>query len=73
MYWGEREHPPPHFHAICAGAVLIADIQALTIMESNAPKSVERKIMAWAEKRQAELLLNWERLQQHQAPKPIDP
>lgn len=73
MYWGEREHPPPHFHAFRAGEVLIVNIQDLTIRESSASAATERRVVEWANKRQNELLDNWDRLQQHQAIKPIDP
>ena len=73
MYWGESEHPPPHFHALKANEVLIVDIEALTIMESSASKATERKVLAWAKKRQSELLDRWDRSQQHQPIEPIDP
>lgn len=73
MYWGQRERPPPHFHALRAEEVLIVDIRELTVREGNASKATERKVLAWAQKRQAELLENWERLQKHQPPEPIDP
>ena len=73
MYWGENEHPPPHFHALRAEEVMVVNIRDLDVRKSNASASTERKVLDWAKDHQLELLANWNRLQQHQPPKPIEP
>ncbi len=72
MYWNERDHPVPHFHAEYAGeeasvaldgTVLAGSLRALTL----------RLIRDWAQLHHDELLANWQRARNHEPLARIDP
>jgi hypothetical protein len=66
-------HHAPHFHAYYQGDVAIYSIEPIALMAGALPKRQQRLVEAWAELHQADLLLNWQRLQSGQQRMPIDP
>jgi len=60
MHWGEREHPPPHFHARYGDWEVSVDIETLEVFDGHLPRRALNLILDWAELHRAELLANWE-------------
>jgi Domain of unknown function (DUF4160) len=58
MYWRERDHPIPHFHAEYAEwrASIAADG---TILAGSLPYRAERLVAEWANAHHDEILTNW--------------
>jgi hypothetical protein len=68
-----RDHLPPHFHAVYAGADAIVGIRPVAVLVGRLSPRVTALIVEWAQLHQAELLANWDRLQRGQPPVPILP
>jgi len=68
-----RDHLPPHFHAVYAGADAIVGIRPVAVLEGRLSPRVTALIVEWAQLHQAELMANWDRLQRGQPPVPILP
>lgn len=68
-----NDHAPPHFHAVYRGNELFVGISPITIMKGNAPGRVRSMVLEWAAIHQQELLDNWDRMRQGDAPEPIPP
>ncbi len=68
-----QKHNCPHFHAYYQGAVAIYNIETIELIAGELPRRQLRFVEAWAELHQKELLENWERLQNGQAPMKVDP
>jgi hypothetical protein len=66
-------HHTPHFHAYYQDNVAIYGIDPVELMAGSLPRRQRRLVEAWAELHQAELLANWQRLQEGQQPQPIEP
>lgn len=71
MYFDD--HNPPHFHAIYAGAEAEFGIDPLTVLRGRFPRRALGMVLEWAALHQQELLDNWERLRNDEAPERIDP
>ena len=71
MYFDD--HNPPHFHAIYAGAEAEFGIDPLTVLRGRFPRRALGMALEWAAIHQQELLDNWERLHNDEAPQAIDP
>ena len=71
MYFDD--HNPPHFHAIYAGAEVEIGIDPITVLRGRFPRRGLGMVMEWTARHQRELLDNWERLGNNQAPRKIDP
>jgi hypothetical protein len=67
------EHNPPHFHAVYAGAEAEVGIDPLTVIRGRFPRRALGMVLEWAASHQQELLDNWDRLRNDQAPDRIDP
>jgi hypothetical protein len=72
MEVGEPRHLP-HFHAYYQDDVAIFSLEPIDLMAGQLPRRQRRLVEAWAELHQAELLDDWRRLQEGQAPMPIEP
>jgi hypothetical protein len=72
MEVGEPHHLP-HFHAYYQDDVAIFSLEPIDLMAGQLPRRQRRLVEAWAELHQAELLDDWRRLQEGQAPRPIEP
>ncbi len=67
------DHAPPHFHAVYAEHELIVGIAPIIILHGSAPARVRSMVLEWTALHQQELLDDWERCRQAEAPLPIDP
>jgi hypothetical protein len=66
-------HHSAHFHAYYQGEVGIFSIDPVELIAGSLPMRQRRLVEAWAELRQAELTVDWQRLQEGQKPTPIEP
>lgn len=73
MYAAEKEHNPPHFHAIYNDYESLFSIDPLEQMKGNLPPRIYGVVMEWALMHQKELMDNWNRLQKEQSIKKIKP
>ncbi len=69
---GEPHHVP-HFHAYCQNDVAIFGLDPIALMTGRLPTRQQRLVEAWAELHQAELLEDWQRLQNGRKPFAIKP
>ena len=72
MYWNERDHPVPHFHAIQAEQTASISVDGVVLageLERRALDVVRR----WARLHREELLANWELARDSQPIHPIAP
>jgi hypothetical protein len=69
----DAPHHAPHFHAYYQDEVGIYNLESLELIGGALPKRQQRLVEAWAELHQAELLADWELLQQGKRPLPIKP
>jgi len=67
------DHAPPHFHATYGEYELVVRIQPILILAGEAPARVRSMVLEWTALHQQELLDNWQRCRDGQAPLPIDP
>jgi len=66
-------HHAAHFHAYCQGEVGIFTIDPVELIAGSLPRRQKRLVEAWAELHQAELRVDWQRLQDGRRPAPIEP
>lgn len=66
-------HHRPHFHAYYQDQVGIFTFQPVELIAGELPRRQMRLVEAWAELHQAELAVDWERLQTGRVPLPIAP
>ncbi len=59
MYFQQREHNPPHFHAIYGDHIGAFDIKTLEMIEGDMPVKGQALVREWAEKNKDELLAIW--------------
>lgn len=67
-----NEHPPPHFHAIVGEHRAVIEIARMLVTEGFLPPDKRRKVLAWAEARQAELLRAFIQATSHERVEGID-
>lgn len=72
MYWREREHPIPHFHAEQSGYRASIAIDG-TVLAGELPSRALRFVQEWAALHREELLANWERARRLEPLERIDP
>ena len=63
----------PHFHAYYQDDVAIFSLEPIALMAGRLPTRQQRLVEAWAELHQAELLEDWQRLQNGRKPFAIKP
>ena len=68
-----REHNPPHFHAVYGDDQVLIEIDSLTVYSGHLPPRQLRQVIDWAEMRQAELRTAWQRGQRREAMGKIEP
>jgi hypothetical protein len=59
MYFSQREHGVPHFHAIYGEYNGVFDIQTVEMIEGDMPLRAQRLVKEWGLLYQHELLLMW--------------
>ena len=73
IYMYVPDHNPPHFHVRVRGAEAQITITNPAILRGNLDRVEQRKVLAWARKRQVELAANWQRIEQYLPPEEIAP
>ena len=68
-----REHNPPHFHAVYGDDEALIEIETLEIYSGKLPPRQMRQVREWAEARQGELSVAWRRGQERRPMGKIDP
>lgn len=66
-------HHTPHFHAYYQDQVGIYGIERIERLAGSLTTRQERLVLAWAELHQAELLADWQALQNGRPPVKIEP
>jgi len=66
-------HHLSHFHAYYEDEVAIFSLDPIALMAGRLPTRQQRLVEAWAELHQAELLEDWQRLQNGRKPFAIKP
>lgn len=69
MYFDD--HAPPHFHAFYGEAEALIRIEPLAVLAGRLPPRVLALVVEWATLHQDELVTNWRRMEQDQAPDKI--
>lgn len=69
----DTPHHQPHFHAYYQDHVGIYGLDPLELIAGALPRRQHRLVEAWAELHQAELVGDWQRLQEGRKPLPIKP
>ncbi|MEI0510284.1 DUF4160 domain-containing protein [Brachyspira intermedia] len=59
MYFQQKEHNPPHFHAIYGEYIGVIDINELKMIEGDLPNKACSLVLEWAKNNQDELLNMW--------------
>ena len=73
MYYGPKEHNPPHIHIYYQGLVGTLDILKCEFTDWNIPSKQQLLVIAWAEIHSDELLADWELCQNGEKPFSIEP
>jgi hypothetical protein len=73
MYYGLKEHNPPHFHAYYQDSKAIIDINSCEIIEGELPSKQKKLVLAWAELHKDDLLADWSLAQNGEEPFKIQP
>ena len=66
-------HHAPHFHAYYQNDVGIYSLDPIELIAGSLPRRQQRLVEAWAELHQAELVNDWQLLQDGRKPTPILP
>lgn len=72
MYWNERDHPVPHFHAEYGEYRAAIDLDG-EIMGGQLPRRALRLVREWGQLHGDELLANWFRARNNEPIEAIDP
>lgn len=70
MYWSD--HAPPHFHAKYGEYEIIVTIEG-GVVEGKFPRRALQLVLEWLDLHQDELMENWQRCQNRQSLKPVQP
>ncbi|MCH5598806.1 DUF4160 domain-containing protein [Niabella ginsengisoli] len=73
MYYGPKEHNPPHIHAVYQGIEAVLQISDGEILNGELPLKQIKLIQAWIEIHKDELLADWELCQSGEQPFNIEP
>lgn len=60
MYFLQKEHNPPHIHAIYGEDVAAIDFQTGKIIEGDLPPKALELVLEWISQHKAELLHIWD-------------
>ena len=72
MYWNERDHPVPHFHAEYVGEEASVTVDG-TVLAGSLRAPTLRLIRSWARLHRDELLANWQRARNSEPLAQIEP
>ena len=60
MYFTQKDHNPPHIHALYGETMAAIEIKTLKILEGDLPKKALELVLEWVELYQNDLLRIWE-------------
>jgi hypothetical protein len=73
IYLYYNDHLPPHFHALYQGGTMEVTIDPVGILRGALPPAQTSLVLAWAQKRQQDLLVDWSLARAGQVLNPIAP
>lgn len=73
MYYGPKEHNPPHIHAYYQDEKATFSIDNAELLTGKLPNRHTKMVEAWVEIHREELLADWELCQNGEKPFKIDP
>lgn len=73
MYYGPKEHNPPHIHAYYQETAVTIRIEDCEVLQGKIPAKQLRLIQAWIEIHREELTANWTLCQNGEKPFQIEP
>ena len=73
MYFGPKEHNPPHIHAYYQNDTATFDIMSSELLNGKMSGKQTKIIQAWMEIHKDELIANWQLCQNGETPFKIDP
>ena len=73
FFEASERHHTPHFHAYYQEHVAVFSISPVALVIGFLPQRQQRLVEAWAELHAAELLADWQVLEQGGKPAPIPP
>ena len=71
MFYGD--HPPPHFHAVYQGEVIMVNISTLEVIEGRMSRRAQALVLEWAALHRTELRQAWDMASRNQEPSKIQP
>ena len=54
-----NDHPPPHVHAVYAGASARVGIAPVVILDGELPSRIESQVLEWARRNRSDLVRAW--------------
>jgi hypothetical protein len=72
MYWNERDHPVPHFHAIQGGGRASVSIDGVVLAGEFDARAI-RLVTQWAGLHRDELVSSWKLARDRKPIRPITP
>lgn len=73
IYMYYNDHLPPHFHAQYQGGTMEVTINPVGILKGSLPPVQKALVFAWAQRRQQDLIDDWNLARAGQPLKPIAP
>jgi Domain of unknown function (DUF4160) len=73
MYVGDREHPPPHFHAEQGDDEALVCIATGRVLKGRLKTTSMKLVRSWVESRRRKLEENWKLARDGQELKPVLP
>ncbi len=73
MYYGPKEHNPPHFHVYYQEYKATFGIENGDVLTGDLPRKQMKMVEAWIEIHKDELFADWELCQNGEKPFKIDP
>jgi hypothetical protein len=68
-----NDHAPPHFHADYGDEEWEIGLQPVKILKAGRNRRVQAMLLEWAVLHQDDLLEDWHRCRNHEAPRPVEP
>ena len=73
MYYGPKEHNPPHIHVYYQDFIAVINIQTCDLSDGSLPARQTRMVLAWIEIHRDELMADWLLCQNGEKPFQIAP
>lgn len=60
MYFSQKEHNPPHIHALYGDYMSAIDIRTMEVLEGDLPQKALSLVKEWLKEHQDDLLNMWQ-------------